>query len=141
MLRYPVPTPFTLIALPYLIIGYVIEVFLFYLMVKRNGIRFWGSAISVSIANALTLFLGLYVVFTASFTANIWWFLAMFILSIVIESVFYIAYFYKREIKNWKLVLIAAIGNIITFIIAGYGIFINSALTQKYLPLLGIKFF
>ncbi len=141
MLRYPVPTPFTLISLPYLIIGYLFEVLIFWLMVKRNGIKFIGSLVSVSIANALTAFLGLYVVFTESFTANVWWFMAMFVLSVIIESVFYIAYFYKREIRNWKLVLIALIGNLVTFVIVGYGIFINPSLTEKYLPLLGIKFF
>ena len=141
MLRYPVPTPFTLISLPYLIIGYLFEVLIFWLMVKRNGIKFSGSLVSVSIANALTAFLGLYVVFTESFTANVWWYLAMFVLSIIIESVFYVAYFYKREIRNWKLVLIAFLGNLLTFIIVGYGIFINPSLTEKYLPLLGIKFF
>ncbi len=141
MLRYPVPTPFTLISLPYLIIGYAFEVLIFWLMAKRNGIKFIGSLISVSIANALTAFLGLYVTFTDSFTSNVWWFLGMLVLSIIVEGGFYIAYFYKREIRNWKLILIAVLGNLLTFVIVGYGIFISPGLTEKYLPLLGIKFF
>ena len=110
-------------------------------MVKRNAIGLWKSAFSVLIANILTAFLGLYVVFSESFTANVLWFLAMFVLSVIIESVFYVAYFYKREIRNWKLVLIAFLGNLATFVIVGYGVFINPVLTEKYLPLLGIKFF
>lgn len=141
MLRYPVPTPFTLISLPYLIIGYAFEVLIFWLMAKRNGIKFIGSLISVSIANALTAFLGLYVTFTDSFTSNVWWFLGMLVMSIIVEGGFYIAYFYKREIRNWKLILIAVLGNLLTFVIVGYGIFISPGLTEKYLPLLGIKFF
>jgi len=141
MLRYSMPTPFTLISLPYLIIGYLFEVLIFYLFAKKYSIGIWKSGFSVLIANALTAFLGLYVVFTQSFTANVYWYLAMFVLTLIIESVFYIAYFYKREIQNWKLILISFLGNLITFVIIAYGVFINSVLTQKYLPLIGIKFF
>ncbi len=141
MLRYPIPTAFTLIALPYMVIGYFFEVLIFWLFAKKYVIRFWHSAFVVLIANLFSAFAGLFVALGTSFTANILWYLGFFVISAVIEAGFYIAYFYKGEIRNWRLITASVLGNLITFVIAGYGIFINPVLTEKYLPLLGIQFF
>ncbi len=139
-MRYTIPTPFTFIALPYLIIGVFLEAAVLWLMGKKYGITLRGSFMASLFANAFTAFAGLFVVFGSSFVANIYWFIAMFLISVVVETAFWIAYYSKREISKLRFLLIATIGNLITFLITAYGIFLHTGLTEKYLNLLGISF-
>ncbi len=136
---YSLPTPFTFVALPYLIIGVVIEALILWLFMKKYNLVFVKLLIVTLIGNALTAFAGLFVVLGQSFITNVYWYLAMFLISVIIESSFYIAYYSKQELPKTRFIIATAIGNFITFLIIGYGIFINTGLTQKYLMLLGIQ--
>jgi len=136
---YSLPTPFTFVALPYLILGVVIEAVIIWLFMRKYGLNLVKLGIVVLIGNALTAFTGLFVALGPSFIANLYWFLAMYVINVVIESSFYIAYYSKQDLSKMRFIVATTIANFVTFLIIGYGLFIDTGLTQKYLHLLGVQ--
>ncbi len=136
---YSLPTPFTFVALPYLILGVVIEALIIWLFMKKYNLNLIKLGIVVLIGNALTAFTGLFVALGSSFIANLYWYLAMFLINVIIESSFYIAYYARQDVSKTRFIIATAVANFVTFLIIGYGLFIDTGLTQKYLHLLGIQ--
>ncbi len=135
---YSIPTPFTLVTLPYLLIGAIIEYFVVWLFIKRRVKNAIKILIAVLIGNLLTAFTGLFVVLGSSLISNVFWYVAMFLINIIIESSFYIAFFSRSEVSKGRIIWVTSLANLLTFLILGYGLFINTALTKKYLLLLRV---
>ncbi len=135
---YSIPTPFTLVTLPYLMVGAAIEFFIVWLFIKHRVKNVIKILVAVLIGNLLTAFTGLFVVLGSSLITNVFWFVAMFLINITIESSFYIAFFSRTEVSKIRLIWVTILANLFTFLLLGYGLFINTALTKKYLLLLRV---
>ncbi len=135
---YSIPTPFTLVTLPYLLIGALIEYVVIWFLIKRRVKNAVKILVAVLIGNLLTAFTGLFVVLSSSLISNVFWYVAMFLINVIIESSFYIAFFSRSEVSKWRIIWVTTLANLLTFMILGYGLFINTALTKKYLLMLKV---
>ncbi len=135
---FTMPISFSLVSLPYLIIGYFLEALVLWLFTKNKGLNILKILLATLIANALTAFIGLFVMLGTSLVSNVLWYFGVFVINIVIESSFYIAFFANSEVSKMRFIWSTVIGNFLTFIIVGYGIFLDPNLTTKYLNLIGV---
>lgn len=137
-MEYSILTPLTLIAAPFFIAGFLVETFVFWMFTGKTRVSFWKSIATVFTANLTTAVLMFFISFYANNEINLLWYLIAFAMAIVIEWLVYIPFYYNKEIHGFKLLLISAIGNSITFLLIGFLIFYQNGLLDKYLIQFGI---
>ncbi len=137
-MEYSILTPLTLIIAPFLIAGFFIETFIFWMFTGKTGVGFWKSVVAVFTANATTAFMLFFISFNTNNETNLLWYSIAFALSVFVEWIVFIPFFYTKETHGFKLLLISFIANLITFILTGFFLFYKDGLLDKYLTLFGI---
>lgn len=137
-MEYTLPTPILYAVFPFLLAGFVLNGFIIWLFTKKDvpiDRSYWMALVSYSVVAVI----GLFITFNNSETANFWSFMLYFLLAVVFEWFYLVAYFQKYSYSWFRSLIISGIANFLTFGAAIYFIFYGTGILTKYANIVKIQ--